>query len=409
MNSLLNIWGKIISECEQGQVLDGKYKGLVRNFLINGFYYRESAFAAKIFAVEYLRTKKEIYLNRAEMALNCLQKILKENDITQGLDEPMWTPRGVKYRKGSIPSTIIFLYSIEEATKLINYDFKYESNKIIDYLSSCYLGRGRFYHDKIAKNNKSHKMHVINTTAMAYYFLELSHSKGINSNFYESEIKIIENSILRSQRGDGFFSYIEPNNLQRIYWNFSKILPSIITKIYNKVLNDSSIFFGDAIHHVITLYYFLVAKRQASKRLSNYEVSVIKKGWQFIRSNLQEYQKGYIRFDFSWEPKPNSLRYCNFIDTSTYFYILDLLRLLEFFGLIEDDIRHYYTNGILNHIETKLLSDNRPSILPYEGSEEIIQNIIPRPSESVFDKGFFLSNVMAHELNLGIDNGYGKK
>ena len=56
MDSLLHIWTKIVHETEKSQVLEGESRGLVHNFLINGFYHRETAFAAKLFAAEYRRT-----------------------------------------------------------------------------------------------------------------------------------------------------------------------------------------------------------------------------------------------------------------------------------------------------------------------------------------------------------------
>ena len=46
-------------------------------------------------------------LRKAIMALDALQKIFDKKDIKDGIDEPNWTPRGVRYRKGSIPATIL--------------------------------------------------------------------------------------------------------------------------------------------------------------------------------------------------------------------------------------------------------------------------------------------------------------
>jgi len=398
MDSLISIWEKIVKECETEQIQDGQHKGLIRNFLIDGFYYRETAFATKIFATEYLRTKKEVYLEKSKMALDALSKIFAEKNIIEGIDEPNWTPRGVKVRKGSIPATILLLYAIDDTTKLIEYEFKYDASTILDYLSLCYIGNGRFYHDKIDKKNKAHKYHVVNTTAMAYVFLQLSYQNGVKSFFYDNEIKKIENAILKSQRSDGFWNYIEPSIIQKAFWKTSKFLPTVGIKLYNRLLGDRSILFGDAVHHVVCCYYFLAGKSKVSQFLSVREKRHVENSWIFIKKSLKEYKQNHIIFDFSWEPKPRSLRYCNFIDSSTYFYILDFLNYLKQFGIIDQEEKQRYTNGILNHIESNLLSRDIPSIKAYEGPDEILQNIIPRPSETVFDKGFFLSNVVLERL-----------
>ncbi|OPY14622.1 MAG: hypothetical protein A4E66_00345 [Syntrophus sp. PtaB.Bin001] len=398
MSSLLKVWEKIVAESEEAQIAEGEKKGLVKNFLLDDVYLRESAFAAKIFATEYIRTCDEKFLQKAKMALDALQKIFNEKDMTQGLEEPTWTPRGIRLRKGSIPATIILLYAIDETTKLIDYKFIYNIKAILDYLALCYLGNGKFYHDKVDRNNKGHKFHVVNTTAMSYLFLQMAKSKDITNSFYRQEIKKIEKAIKRSQRADGFWSYFEPNIFQKFLWFFSPMIPDIVLKIYNKIMEDRSIFFGDALHHVVSIYYFLAAKNEVASTLGHGEKEMLTRGWSFIKNDLKERCDKEIYFDFSWEPKPKSLRYCNFIDTSTYFYILNLLRLLVKYTIVTENEREHYTNGIVNHIAKNLMSNTTPSIRAYEGSMDIIQNIIPRPSESIFDKGFLISSLVLDSI-----------
>jgi len=394
--SLEVIWNKIVSETKSAQIMTGKHSGLVKNFLINDVYYRESAFAAKIFAVEYKRTNNSEYLERAQLSLNSLQTIFLDTDLTNGINEPTFSPRGIKYRKGSIPATIILIYAIEKASELINFNFKYDIYAVIKFLESCYLRNGRFYHDKIETHKKYPR--IVNTTSMAYFFLEYSKIKGIRTNFYTKEIENIRNAILNSQRIDGFFPYVEPGVVQKIFYIFNRLYPAKLIRAYNIILRDNSIFFGDALHHLIVLYYYIVGCYYRNLDLSKKEIRLLNKGYKFIKNYLKE-ENDFIYFDFSWEPKPTHLRYCNFIDTSTYFYLLDFLRYMYKFNLISKEEKHRISNGILNHISKNLLRDSSPSINPYQGGEDFIHLIIPRPSESIFDKGFFLSDLMLEEAN----------
>lgn len=387
---LQEIWSRIVKETKEAQILSGPNKGLVKNFLINDFYYRESAFAATIFATEYIRTGNKEYLNRAWLALERLQKILQY--WSNGLDEPMWTPRGIRYRKGSIPATIIFLYAIENASELVNYEIEYDMRSIIEYLEKCYLGKGRFYHDKVYPNKKYPS--IINTTSMAYFFLEFARSKDIYTEFYKREIDKIKRFIFNSQREDGFFPYVEPKLFQKIIFKFRKFYPEKLLEIYNFLYRDNSVFFGDAIHHVVTLYYYLLGVSYRGFNLKNNEKKMLFKGFEFIRKCLKKNDDGSIYFDFSWEPKPKYLRYCNFRDTSTYFYLIDLIRLFKKFNLFSEDEYFYYIGGFIKYIYNNLLQDKIPAIKPYQQEDEIFHLIMPRPSESIFDKGFFLSKLL---------------
>ncbi len=392
--NLQNMWQKIVKETVESQILNGEKKGLVKNFLIQDVYYRESAFAANIFAVEYIRTKDKFFLDKAVLVLDKLQEVLKR-DLLSGIDEPVWTPRGIKYTKGSIPATIILLYAIEKATILIDYKIKYDINTILKYLEQCYLDNGLFYHDKVEEKRKYAK--ITNTTAMAYFFLELANSKEIKTNFYDKKINKIKKAIMKAQREDGFFPYVYSSLIQKFIYKFHNFYPSILLKIYNRILSDNSIFFGDGLHHVVVLYYYIVGCNFRQSKLSDDEIKMLKRGFEFIKNNFKE-KKDEIYFDFSWEPKPKYFRYCNFIDTSTYFYILDFLNYLKKFDLIKNDEYKKLTQGLINYIHNNLLQNQIPSIKPYQEGKDFIHFIMPRPAESIFDKGFFLSSLILNEL-----------
>lgn len=395
MDSMLSIWEAIVKETAIAQEMEGKNRGFVKNFVIKGIYHRETAFAAKIFAVEYRRTGVKEYLEKALLALDALGNFLRDITVEAGIEEPVLTPRGLIYRKGSIPATILLIESASEAAKLISYNFNFDTEKIVEYLKKCYIGNGRFYHDVITDKGKKYS-HVVNTTAMAYYFLEMSCQQVKDREFYESEIDRIKSAIAISMRSDGFVPYIEPHLFQKIFFAVSKFLPAVFIKIYNRLLLDLSIFFGDGLHHAITIYYSIKGLSLSKNALNDKELKVMKKGWVFIKRNLKEYKPGYIRFDFSWEPKPRTYRHCNFIDTATYFYIFDLLRYLKECKIISDQEMKKYYSGLSKHIESRLLRENGagPCVDPYEGQETIKNKIIPRPSETVFNKGALLASAI---------------
>jgi len=395
VDSILNIWEAIVKETAAAQETDGQNRGFVKNLVINGIYHRETAFAAKIFAAEYKRTGERKYLEKATMALDALRSLLHDKPVGDGLEEPVLTPRGLDYRKGSIPATILLLESATEAADLISYGFDFRAKEIIEYLKKCYIGNGRFYHDTITGSRKV-RSHVVNTTAMAYYFLERYSRQVKDGEFYTSEIKNIKSAIVRSMRSDGFVPYIEPHLFQKVVFSVSRFLPAAFIKVYNRLFLDMSIFFGDGLHHAITIYYYIKGLSLSGKVISNQEFKTIENGWLFIKRNLQEYQLGYIRFDFSWEPKPKGYRHCNFIDTTTYFYVLELLRYLKEYKIIPAQEEKRYLLGLSSHIESRLLRKDAlsPCVNPYEGGEAIKSKIIPRPSETVFNKGALLASVI---------------
>ncbi|MCM8769105.1 MAG: hypothetical protein NC911_05455 [Candidatus Omnitrophica bacterium] len=315
-------------------------------------------------------------------------------DIHKGLDEPMWTPFGVKYRKGSIPATILLVYATCQASELIGYNLFCDFGKVLQFLRLCYLGKGNFYHDQVSATQRQGIRSIVNTTAMAYFFIIYAKAKGVEISFFKTELNAIKNAIKKSQRADGFFPYSEPGIWQHIFFKMHYFLPRKIYNLHNKILGDRSIFFGDAIHHIIVIYYYLLAKWYDQVPLNKSEKSMISRAFQFVQSHFFTQNDGTIMFDFSWEPKPEKPRYCNFLDTSAYFYILALLKYLVRFNLVTEEKRAIYTNGLLGYIKKYLLREGEPCLAAYQGGETFRRNLMRRPSESVFDKGFLLSELV---------------
>ena len=395
MDSLLEIWARIVRETEASQVLDGENRGLVYNIFIEGCYHRETAFAAKIFAAEHLRTGDEAFSSKAALALEALTDYIGAASLEKGLDEPMITPQGIKYRRGSIPATILLLESVVESAGLISYDFQFDFERMIKHLKTCYMGNGKFYHDAIPDKSKKHP-YIVNTTAMIFFLFKMLHSRNSSLNISGFDIEEILKSIFSAMRRDGLFPYIGPQYIQKVVFYASPILPAIFLKAYNRLLLDNSIFFGDSLHHLVTLYYVLKGIHISGESIGLRESKKALKAWEFIKRQFRKDATNGISFDFSWEPKPSGYRHCNFIDTTTYFYIIDLLRYLSFLNLISAYEANKYRVGLSNHIRINLLhtGKNQPCINPYEGDEAVKEKIIPRPAETVFAKGALMADTI---------------
>ncbi|MBW2028505.1 MAG: hypothetical protein JRJ31_05450 [Deltaproteobacteria bacterium] len=405
MSSLSQIWTCIVQEALDSQVLDGEKRGLINNFLLDQPYYRETSAAAKIFATQYILTGERIFHERASMALRAIENIVNNSTLRNGIDEPFISPRGLRSRKGSIPATIILFEYAEEAAGLLHVQMNWDTDLFLSFIERCYLGGGRFYHDVIS-NCHSKYPHIINTSAMAYYFLQAinrDHDYGL---IPQRVIPKTRERILSSARSDGFFPYIEPQVWQRAFFRIHRFFPLLFTKVFNRILGDHAIFFGDTLHHIVTIYYFMKASSIGDKALSNSQKRALQKSWHFIKNHLTEYKDTFIKIDFSWEPVPTCYRHANFVDTSAYFYLIDLLRYLPLHGLISRIEADYYVEGLSNHIRDRLLRpEHIPCIQAYEGRQEIIENIMPRPSESVFIKGALFSNtILERQASEGREN-----
>lgn len=389
LSSQEKVWNLIVEKVSKNQISEGKNKGHFYNKIIDSVYYRETAFGAKILATEWRRTKDAQYKEKALLALSSIYELLKFSSLNEGIDEPQVTFRGVNYRKGSIPATVLLVFAMKEAALLLNEPYDLILNGLNDYLKSCQISEGRYYHDRVDKTKKKKSYHhVINTSSMALLFYTniLNSNNRKNSDNY-SIINLVKN-ICKTQRSDGFWPYIEPNSLQKFFFPYTKLLHN---RTKQKLVRDNSIYFGDAVHHCITLNYLLKSVDKLGNSDPKIYKQAITKGWKFISNNLTHMNNHQIKFDFSWEPKPRHLRYCNFIDSSTYFYIIDILNELYKAHFISEKEKNMYLNKICNYIYEKL-ADSDLGILPYDGPDEIYNKIIPRPAESIYDKGFLMAN-----------------
>ena len=89
-SDLLFVWQKIIDELLSLQIKEGKYSGHIKNPIVNNIYLRESAFASKIFIINYILTCQKSFLYNGKKILNVLDIEFKNNEIN--FNEPVWTP-----------------------------------------------------------------------------------------------------------------------------------------------------------------------------------------------------------------------------------------------------------------------------------------------------------------------------
>lgn len=389
------MWLRIVDELAD---LQDRTSNAEKGHLINpiswGIYKRDTAFASAIFAVEFQRSKKEEWKHRAYLALKALGK----SDIYQGVEEPIWNRYGWHSKKGSLAATGMLLDAVWDTSRTLNKaSSEEEFEDILAYLEKCYLGKGLFAHDQIEPGAYLPSP-VQNTTAMALYLLEYiaRYSQQDRSKFLKKRESVWQ-ALLDGQRSDGFWPYIYPGQGQQFYYNSPRELRFILRKIplIKSVVmkqGDSSIFFGDGVHHCLVLYYLLKTADLQQPSLKSFS-SIVERGWNWTCQHLKEAKDGTIKFDFEWEPKITSPRYCNFRETSIYFLILGCLFPLLRQGILDRASHSKFQKGILAHIEANLIEEslqNYPSIKPYEGKKEILRNILPRVGESVAWKGFCL-------------------
>ena len=388
--AIIQLWSKIVDKVHKSRYKDGPYTDHFHNEVINGVYYRETAFAIKILLTEWKRTNKFIYKESSIDSIKALVKVLSNEQLELGIDEPVYALREIKYRKGSIPSTILLLFALKESLELLGDSSFFIDTKIISkFLNKCKLGKGRYYHDVIDHNTAKYHHHVLNTSAMAlaYYSYVIDVNHKIE---FAGERSDIVNRLIKSQRKDGFWPYIEPNKLQKLFFPYIKLIHNNSKNLF---LSDASIYFGDAVHHCITLRLLLESYSTLEDdkySMSRVDTSIVL-AWQFIKSNLIDIKDNMYKFNFDFEPKLRSIRYCNFMDTSTYFYIIEIANSLKEKEFISKDEHFTVTTYICNYIINNLMN-SKTIINPYDGHKSKIQKIMPRPAESVFDKGYLLSN-----------------
>ena len=262
---------------------------------------------------------------------------------------------------------------------------------LISYLDSCNAGRGKYSHDMKVHDKKLPA--IINTSAMAGYLWSLSLTpQSMN------EISNINSFIINSQRADGLWTYCSVSNIDKIIWMTRSALPAITIKAYEKVKGDKSIFFGDFLHHVVTLYYWLSMIQRIGNNVINEQLkkSLIK-AFDFINMHIVA-KDDYIRLDFSWEPRITQIRHCNFNDSSAYFYLIaSIIKYKKLFPSAPNRLPSI--PKLLNYIYHYIYIQADQSIKPYDQvSDSDLNKIIKRPAESIFDKAFLFSYLVEETL-----------
>jgi hypothetical protein len=391
------IWDRIVGEVSllQDEASRRGHAGHLMNPVINTVYFRETAFSAKVFGAQYRKSGDTSWLRRAEQALTALQ----EQKIYAGLSEPMWTPRGTRFRQGSIPATAILLDAFWAATEMLGKDLPKEDwPALIAFLHECYLGHGRFAHDHEAARSSRHAAAVQNTAAMALLLMERAHSRGAADRFVAEERRAIVEALHNGQRSDGFWPYIHPGGLQSLLYRTRPLRPLLAAgPVARRYGGDRSILFGDAVHHCLVLYCLC---RVAAPGQPARTTKPLLLGWGWIKNHMADTGQEGLRFNFEWEPVPHTYRYANFRDTTAYFLIMAIAQRMKKLGLLPVGEARQTTLGLLKYVASRLLAsanESPPCIKAYEGAPDVLQYVFPRPTESVVWKGALLSDLILEE------------
>lgn len=357
-------------------------KSLYYNTIVNCYYLRESAFTAHFFIICSQLLNNDSYL---KIALSLLEGITNslDSNILDALAEPKWTPRGVIYKRGSIPASILLWDSLNQCDSLLSSQYALSLNSILDpFIDKCRISNGAYSHDSFTSSKKPPI--VLNTTAMiAFYFA--------NKRFFNGSDMCIT-TLINGCRPDGLFPYIYPSIFQQLVFsfNFHVYDNELIKKAFKFVFADQSIFFGDFAHHVGSLVYILRAVDSGVSLSCSLRRSILK-AFDFT-TNFLFHSEHSISFNFSWEPRLLEPRYCNFSDTSAYFNLLVCLNLLLKHSLISNSRYKLFTTGLLSHINSSLFSSQGGlHLLSHECDENLYSKIFPRPAESPADKAYMFS------------------
>ena len=160
-------------------------------------------------------------------------------------------------------------------------------------------------------------------------------------------------------------------------------------KVYDYLRQDRSIFFGDYLHHVVTLYYMVCALENRPKYLVKVRPAILK-ALEFIEHNsIIRGDKAYL--NYQWEPNLKSIRHCNFRDSSAYFYLAAALVKLERIdrGLTS---KVPQVQSYINYVFGNLWNAADGNFYPYDSNDiDLLNKIMQRPAESIFDKAFLYS------------------
>ena len=156
-------------------------------------------------------------------------------------------------KSGSLPASIILIHALDRAIGISNVNRRIDINIVSSLVHNCQVGKGSYSHDAISTSKKKSPI-VLNTSAMVSYFH--SRIQGSKGN------KLLEDTfmfLVNNQRGDGLWTYCDINSFDKLIWRNQKYVGRKCTKAYNYIKQDKSIFFGDYLHHVVTLYYLTCA------------------------------------------------------------------------------------------------------------------------------------------------------
>jgi len=376
-------------------------RGQVVNPISGAVYAQNTGAAALVFAADYVRTGSPDSLSRARLALEGLLKI----NIYSGLDEPKWSRLGWHNYKGSMFATGTLLDALWKAQALLQIgNDKQDFQPLLRYLETCKISKGLYTHDTFKPGQTP--IPVQNTTAIALYLMEfVSSQAGDPGGELRSECDSIAESLGKGQRPDGLWPYTYPLPFQRMAFYFPAAWPFFgrlpIIRRYLLGAGDTSILFGDMVHHCLVLYYLAKSASLRPQSQGGYKHTV-SKGWGWLRDHLINVGNGELKVDFSWEPAPTCFRYANFSDTSTYFLILAMLPFLVELGVISIADYHKFSSGVLMHVEQCLLNakDCPTTIKPYEGPDEILKYILPRVGEASAWKGALLSEFISNHAKI---------
>jgi len=335
-------------------------RGQVVNPISGAVYAQNTGAAALVFAADYVRTGSPDSLSRARLALEGLLKI----NIYSGLDEPKWSRLGWHNYKGSMFATGTLLDALWKAQALLQIgNDKQDFQPLLRYLETCKISKGLYTHDT----------------------------------FKPGQTPI---PVQKGQRPDGLWPYTYPLPFQRMAFYFPAAWPFFgrlpIIRRYLLGAGDTSILFGDMVHHCLVLYYLAKSASLRPQSQGGYKHTV-SKGWGWLRDHLINVGNGELKVDFSWEPAPTCFRYANFSDTSTYFLILAMLPFLVELGVISIADYHKFSSGVLMHVEQCLLNAKDK---PYEGPDEILKYILPRVGEASAWKGALLSEFISNHAKI---------
>lgn len=384
------IWHKLIDEMSVLQDSSNE-GGHLLNPISKEVYIRDTAFASIVFKRHSEKYGLINFLNRSQQAVDALSS----QRVFYGVDEPIWSRNGWYTKKGSLAATGILLdalFELRNSNQLKNLTIE-ESRALSDYIRKCRVNKLGYAHDQIQGRNIPPV--VLNTTAISLYLLTVIES-CFPSDERKSELEIIWKSLINSQRKDGAWPYIHPGRIQMMYHRSNPMFKILLQKIpeLNRrliVSGDSSIDFVDAVHHLVVLNYLLKSFEMKVLVLNESNArDTFKNAWKWIENHIN---KENYQFDFSFEPKLSSPRFCNFGETTVYFLILSIMKRLEKLSVISIEDRESYQGGILNYISS-LVQVDFPGIKPYEGDEKHLRNILPRVGESVTWKAYLLSDIL---------------